>query len=202
MTISKNTKKLIIIFVACIALFSLIFWTMIMLLVPSDLTQKTSQKTEETQVYKEMLQDKNQNTSLVWWWVNNTELPSNNEKISDLNQYLENVSTTQKNKTINDEQKSENNDESKLENNEEKTVWKQNYTKEEKINILKQSELLSKYDLTAEQVYALLYDLDSLDSNAKEIRTIWKKFEDMQKDPEYKEKFSVFRAQIDDSIKL
>lgn len=195
MTISKNTKKLIVIFVASIALFSLIFWTMIMLLVPADLTQKTSQKTEETQVYKEMLQNQNQNTSLVWWWVNNTEIPSNNEKISDLNQYLENVSTTQKKNTTTDI----NNDESK-ENNEEKTVWKQNYTKEEKINILKQSELLSKYDLTAEQVYALLYDLDSLDSNAKEIRAIWKKFEDMQKDPEYKEKFSVYRAQIDDSI--
>lgn len=194
MTISKNTKKLIVIFVASIALFSLIFWTMIMLLVPSDLTQKTSQKTEETQVYKEMLQDKNQNTTLVWWWVNNTEIPSNNEKITDLNQYLENVSTTQK-KT--EETKTE---ESKLENNEEKTIWKQNYTKEEKIDILKQSELLSKYDLTAEQVYALLYDLDSLDSNAKEIRAIWKKFEDMQKDQEYKEKFSVYRAQIDDSI--
>lgn len=195
MTISKNTKKLIVIFVASIALFSLIFWTMIMLLVPADLTQKTSQKTEETQVYKEMLQDKNQDTTLVWWWVNNTEIPSNNEKISDLNQYLENVSTTQK-KTDTKQ------DESKVENTEEKTVWKQNYTKEEKINILKQSELLSKYDLTAEQVYALLYDLDSLDSNAKEIRAIWKKFEDMQKDPEYKEKFSVYRAQIDDSIKL
>ena len=198
MTISKNTKKLIVIFVACIALFSLIFWTMIMLLVPADLTQKTSQKTEETQVYKEMLQNQNQNTTLVWWWVNNTEIPSNNEKITDLNQYLENVSTTQK-KT--EETKTE---ETKTEEktNEEKTVWKQNYTKEEKINILKQSELLSKYDLTAEQVYALLYDLDSLDSNAKEIRAIWKKFEDMQKDPEYKEKFSVYRAQIDDSIKL
>ena len=196
MTISKNTKKLIVIFVASIALFSLIFWTMIMLLVPSDLTQKTSQKTEETQVYKEMLQDKNQNTSLVWWWVNNTEIPSNNEKITDLNQYLENVSTTQKKTDTNTT-----NEESK-ENTEEKTVWKQNYTKEEKINILKQSELLAKYDLTTEQVYALLYDLDSLESNAKEIRAIWKKFEDMQKDPEYKEKFSVYRAQIDDSIKL
>lgn len=196
MTISKNTKKLIVIFVASIALFSLIFWTMIMLFVPADLTQKTSQKTEETQVYKEMLQNQNQNTSLVWWWVNNTEIPSNNEKITDLNQYLENVSTTQKKNTTDTKQ-----DESK-ENTEEKTVWKQNYTKEEKINILKQSELLSKYDLTAEQVYALLYDLDSLDSNAKEIRSIWKKFEDMQKDPEYKEKFSVYRVQIDDSIKL
>lgn len=201
MTISKNTKKLIVIFVASIALFSLIFWTMIMLLVPTDLTQKTSQKTEETQVYKEMLQNQNQNTSLVWWWVNNTEIPSNNEKISDLNQYLENVSTTQKDKTTtNTTTEGTKTEENKT--NEEKTIWKQNYTKEEKINILKQSELLSKYDLTAEQVYALLYDLDSLDSNAKEIRAIWKKFEDMQKDPEYKEKFSVYRAQIDDSIKL
>lgn len=196
MTTSKKTKKVIVIFVASIALFSLLFWSMIMLLVPQDQTQKTSQKTEETQVYKEMLQNKN--TTLVWWWVNNTEIPSNNEKISDLNQYLENVSTTQK-KT---EEKQTEEKQIEEKTNEEKTVWKQNYTKEEKINILKQSELLDKYDLTAEQVYSFLYDLDSLDSNVKEIRAIWKKFEDMQKDPEYKEKFSAYRAQIDDSIKL
>lgn len=192
MTTSKKTKKVIVIFVASVALFSLLFWSMIMLLTPQDETQRTWKKTEETQVYKEMLQ--NQNTTLVWWWVNNTELPSN-EKISDLNTYLENVSTTQKNTETKQ-------DESKVENTEEKTIWKQNYTKEEKINILKQSELLAKYDLTAEQVYSLLYDLDSLNDQVKEIRTIWKKFEDMQKDPEYKEKFSVFRTQIDDSIKL
>ena len=83
MTTSKKTKKVIVIFVASVALFSLLFWSMIMLLTPKDETQRTWKKTEETQVYKEMLQ--NQNTSLVWWWVNNTELPSN-EKISENNQ--------------------------------------------------------------------------------------------------------------------
>ena len=179
--VAKKTKKFIVVLVLLIAWFSLIFWSMIMLLwwnqvVVTDQTEKTWNTTEETDVFKEMskkIKEQEKEWALALTWHNNVykEDEQIQNKLQELNVSLE-----------------------KLDDQEQTNQTKLN--KEEIIEKFNQSTLVKKYNIDTEQLYYFLYDLDWLNLEVKEIRALWKKFEDMQKDPEYENDFKKIRNSI------
>ena len=97
--VAKKTKKFVVVLVLLIAWFSLIFWSMIMLLwwnqvVVTDQTEKTWNTTEETDVFKEMskkIEEQEKEWALALTWHNNVykEDEQLQNKLQELNVSLE-----------------------------------------------------------------------------------------------------------------
>lgn len=175
---SKKVKKRIVLFVLLITWFSLMFWSFIMLLwwdqvIVKDQTTKTWKTVEETDVYKNMVEEiekQNKEWALALTWHNNIFKEDKINKLEDLNISLEKLDDVENSTKMN---------------------------KEKIIEKFNQSSLLKKYDIDSEQLYYFLYEVDWLNLEIKDIRKLWKKFEDMQKDQEYKNDFKKIRDEIE-----